>query len=61
MMLKCLLLNLQTIKYAGTWYESYKNQRYYRIVDAGLKCATEQYTIMDDSTLKVKKKGFFSL
>jgi len=47
-------------KYAGKWYESWKNQKYYRIVDAGLKCATETYTIMDDSTMKVSKNGVFS-
>ena len=49
------------MKYAGTWYESWKNQKYYRIVDFGLKCATETYTIVNDHSMVVNKTGFFSL
>ncbi|XP_057367642.1 apolipoprotein D-like [Daphnia carinata] len=44
-------------KYVGTWYENMKNRRYWFIMDSGLKCASETYTLDGDDTILVHNKG----
>ncbi|XP_046637739.1 apolipoprotein D-like [Daphnia pulicaria] len=44
-------------KYAGTWYENTKNRRYWFIMDSGLKCASETYTLEGNDTIIVHNKG----
>nr|CAH0103066.1 unnamed protein product [Daphnia galeata] len=44
-------------KYAGKWYEYSKNRRYWIIMDSGLKCASETYTLEGDDTILVLNEG----
>ncbi|XP_046449787.1 apolipoprotein D-like isoform X1 [Daphnia pulex] len=44
-------------KYAGKWYEYSKNRRYWIIMDSGLKCASETYTLEGDDTLLMHNEG----
>nr|CAH0103065.1 unnamed protein product [Daphnia galeata] len=45
------------MKYAGTWYENTKNRRYWFIMDSGLKCASETYTVEGNDTVILQYKG----
>ncbi|KAI9563224.1 hypothetical protein GHT06_010682 [Daphnia sinensis] len=44
-------------KYAGKWYEHSKNRRYWIIMDTGLKCASETYSLDGNDTLLMHHQG----
>lgn len=44
-------------QYVGTWYESSKNRRYWVIMDSGLKCTSETYTMIDNQTVTLASQG----